>query len=79
MDWERATELEAMWPSSHKGSAVWTLQHAGFDELTVKYHKPKNSEFWDFYPERKHNNYFFFCYLFVKCLLNYIFILSYVC
>lgn len=26
---------------------------AGFDELTVKYHKPENSEFWDFYPNGK--------------------------
>lgn len=56
---------EAVCSSSHKGSAVWTLQHAGFDELTVKYHKPKNSEFWDFYPQGKENNNYFFFLLFV--------------
>lgn len=57
MDWK--TELRNH-VFEYKGSAVWTLQHAGFDELTVKYHKPKNSKFWDFYPDGKNNNYFFF-------------------
>lgn len=75
-----------MCSSSYKGSAVWTLQHDGCDELTVKYHKPKNSEFWDFYPDGKNNNYFlllllllFVCKMplklyiyFILCMLIYL-------
>lgn len=54
---------------------------AGFDELTVKYHKPENSEFWDFYPNGKITTIFFVvvCKMplklyiyFILCMLIYL-------
>lgn len=78
MDWKKVTKIEK--PRTQivtKGSAIGPYS-AGFDELTVKYHKPENSEFWDFCPNGKITTIFCFV-LFVKCLLNYIFILFYVC
>lgn len=54
---------------------------AGFDELTVKYPKPENSEFWDFYPDGKITTIFFVvvCKMplklyiyFILCMLIYL-------
>lgn len=42
----------------------------GFDELTVKYHKPENSEFGDFYPDEKKITTMFVCLFVCKMPLK---------
>lgn len=70
-----------MYSSSHQGILPFGPSGSKFDELTVKYHEPENSEFWDFYQDGKITTIFcLFVYkmplklyiYFILCMLIYL-------